>query len=110
MPHNVGYTSPMVHLLPLLTADEWFLCLSKYPTALDGSDLLLTSDPFSKPLPPLVPWLAVLLLYITLPKCNLLKHALTQLLIVELKSKIKPCLIDLSFSDVHPDCTPCPVF
>lgn len=38
-----------------------------------------------KPFPIPVPWLAVLLLYITLPKCNLLKHALTQLLRVELK-------------------------
>lgn len=52
MPHNVGYISPMVHLLPLLTADEWFLCLRKYPTALGGSDLLLTFDPLFKPLPP----------------------------------------------------------
>lgn len=81
----------------LLAADEWFLCLTEYPTALGGSDLfLLTFDPsLLKPLPPStlpylpVPWLAVLLLYITLPKCNLLKHALTQLLIVELQKKKK---------------------
>lgn len=87
MPHNVSYISPMVHLVSSLTADEWFLCLRKYPTALGGSDFLLTFDPFLSPSPPPIPWLAVLLLYITLPKCNLLKHALTQLLVVELKSK-----------------------
>lgn len=52
MPHNVGYISPMVHLLPLLTADEWFLCLRKYPTALGGSDLLLTFETTPPPHPP----------------------------------------------------------
>lgn len=87
MPHNVGDTSPTMHLPFLLAADEWFPCLPEYPTALCGSDLLtpLSPSPF--------PWLAVLLLYITLPKCNLLKHALTQL-----KSKNGPIFpIDLSF-------------
>lgn len=82
----------------LLAADEWFLCLTEYPTALGGSDLCFywpLTPPLLSPSPPStlpylpVPWLAVLLLYITLPKCNLLKHALTQLLIVELKKKQK---------------------
>lgn len=53
------------------------------------------------------PWLAVLFLYLTLPKCNLLKHALTSL-----EPKTQPendAGLFLSFSDVHPDCTPCPV-
>lgn len=33
------------------------------------------------------PWLAVLLLYVTLPKCNLLKHALTRPVLEKPKSK-----------------------
>lgn len=75
---------------------------------------------FPPPLPPLPPYPSHGLLYcyciITLPKCNLLKHAITRLLKsgakkkIKIKTKSELTFFSPYFFDVHPDCTPCPVF
>lgn len=96
MPNNVGYTSPTVQLRPLHPSRQQLMNASFWPNErIPYSPLVAgtlstkgpaptSASPCLSPSLPLLPYLSHGLLYcyciITLPKCNLLKHALTRLL------------------------------